>query len=168
MLACIRSGGSPFRKERGVQEENKAVVRRIIEEFLNSGDPDLAGELFHPDFVDHTPSNPDLGGLQNVKRSVADWHEAFPDTVNVVEELIAEGDMVAARWVTRGTHRGEFMELAPTGRSIEVGSSGIFRTSGGKVVESWDHFDALGMLEQLGAAPKPKSLRSDRHPPGSR
>ena len=139
-----------------MEEENKAVVRKVIEGFLNSGDSDVADELFAPDFVDHNPSNPGMGGLENVKRSVADWRRAFPDTVNEVEDLLAEGDRVAARWVTRGTHRGGFLGLPATGNRIEVTASGIFRVSGGKVAESWDHFDALGMLEQLGANPEPK------------
>lgn len=144
-----------------MEEANKAVVRKVIERFLNSADPDVADELFHPDFVDHNRSNPGMSGLENVKRSVADWHEAFPDTVSSLEDLLAEGDRVAARWTTRGTHRGEFLGLAATGNRIKVSSSGIFRISGGKVVESWDHFDALGMLKQLGATPKPKSVRDD-------
>jgi steroid delta-isomerase-like uncharacterized protein len=136
--------------------ENKDLVRRVIEEFLNSADPALADELFHPDFVDHNPSNPEMSGLENVKRSVTDWHRAFPDTVNAVGDLLAEGDRVAARWVTRGTHRGEFLGIPATDNRIEVTSSGIFRVEGGKVAESWDHFDALGMLAQLSATPVPK------------
>jgi steroid delta-isomerase-like uncharacterized protein len=85
-----------------------------------------------------------------VKRSVADWHRAFPDTVNEVGDVLAEGDLVAARWVTRGTHRGEFLGLPASGRRVEVTSSGVFRVEAGKVAESWDHFDALGLLGQLG------------------
>jgi predicted ester cyclase len=134
-------------------EENKALVHRVIEEFLNSADPDIADELFSPDFVDHNPSNPGIGGLENIKRSVADWHSAFPDTVNAVEDLLAEGDKVAARWVTRCTHLGRFLGILATGNRIEVTSSGIFRVLEGKVAEGWDHFDALGMLAQLGATP---------------
>lgn len=137
-------------------EENKLLVRKVIEEFLNSADPELADELFSPDFVDHNPSNPGMGGLENIKCSVADWHLAFPDTVNEVEDLLAEGDKVAARWVTRGSHRGEFLGIPATGNRIEVTSSGIFRISAGKVAESWDHFDALGLLRQLGVTLQPK------------
>ena len=144
-----------------MEEENKAVVRRVIEGFLNSGDPGEADDVFSPDFVDHNPSNPGMGGLQNVKRSVANWRRAFPDTENAVEDLLAEGDRVAARWVTRATHRGEFLGLPATGNRIEVTASGIFRISDGKVAESWDHLDVLGMLEQLGAAPKPKEFPHD-------
>lgn len=137
-------------------EDNKELVRRVIEGFLNSGDPALADELFYPDFVDHNPSNTGMDGLENIKRSVAGWHRAFPDTVNEVEDLLAEGDRVAARWVTRGTHSGEFLGIPATGARIAVTSSGIFRMEGGRVAESWDHFDVLGLLAQMGAAIVPK------------
>jgi steroid delta-isomerase-like uncharacterized protein len=149
------------KKERGVEEQNKTVVRRVIEGFLNYGDVSVVDDLFCPDFVDHNPSNPGMAGLENIKRSVADWHRAFPDPVNVVEELLVEEDRVAARWVTRGTHRGKFLGIPPTDNRIEVTSTGIFRMKDGRVVESWDHFDALGMLEQLGVAPNPEGSPLD-------
>jgi steroid delta-isomerase-like uncharacterized protein len=138
-----------------MEAENKALVRRVIEGFLNSGDPALADELFSPGYVDHNPSNPEMRGLDNIKRSVAAWHHAFPDTVNEVQDLIAEGDRVAALWVTRGTHQVEFLGIPATGNRIEATSSGVFRIEGGKVAESWDHFDALGMIGQLGASIEP-------------
>ena len=133
------------------EDANKDLVRRMIEGFLNSADPEMVPDLFHRDYVDNSPSNPGMGGLENIKRSVADWHRAFPDTVNEVQDVLAEGDLVAARWVTRGTHRGEFMGIPATGNRIEVESTGMFRTSSGKIAESWDHFDALGLIRQLGA-----------------
>lgn len=144
-----------------MEEQNKTTVRRVIVDFLNSGDPKVADEVFCPDFLDHNPSIPGMAGLENIKRSVAAWCMAFPDTVNVLEDLLAEGDKVAARWVTRGTHRGVFLGIPPTGNRIEVTSTGIFRMKDGRVAESWDHFDALGMLEQLGAVPKPKDSPLD-------
>ena len=133
------------------QEANKALVRRVIEGFLNSADPAMADDLFSPDYVDNNPSNPGMDGPKNIKRSVADWHRAFPDTVNEAQGFLAEGDLVAAHRVTRGTHRGEFMGIHATGSPIEVTSSGIFRVEGGRIAESWDHFDAPGLIRQLGA-----------------
>lgn len=111
--------------------ENRAIVRRVIEGFLDPADPDLADGLFSPGYVDNNPSNPGLCGLENVKRSVAAWHRASPDTVNETRGLLAEGDLVAARW-------------------------GESRISSGKVTESWDHFDALGLLRQLEVTLQPK------------
>jgi predicted ester cyclase len=133
-------------------EENKATARRVIEEFLNTGDPDVADEIFAAGYVDHSPSNPGMSGLENIKRSVNDWHTAFPDTGNTVEDVVAERDKVAVRWATRATHQGEFMGVLPTGTRIAVTGIGVFRFSGGKIVESWDEYDALGLLRQLGAS----------------
>ena len=123
-------------------ERNKAVVRRLIEEFLSTGDPDLAGEVFAPNYVDRTPSNPQLTGLENLKRFVNEWLSAFPDTQNVINDILAEGDRVAARWTVSATHRGRFRSVPPSGERVEVEAIGIFRLAGGKVVESWDKYDA--------------------------
>ena len=131
--------------------ENKALVRRVVEGFLNSADQGMAEELFSPTYVDNNPSNPGMGGLENVRRSVAGWHRAFPDTVNEVQDVLAGGDLVAARWVTRGTHLGEFMGIPATGTPIAVTSGGFSRIEDGRIAESWDHSDLPGMLRQLGA-----------------
>ncbi len=133
------------------REENKVVVRRVIEDLFNTGDPAIAEEVFAADYVDHTPSHPDLRGPENVARSVAEWRAAFPDTRSTVEDLVAEGDKVAARWTTEATHAGEFMGVAPTGRKVVVGWFGVFWLSRGKVIESWDTFNVVDMARQLGS-----------------
>jgi predicted ester cyclase len=138
-----------------VSEESKTIIRQVIEEFLNTGDPAVADEIFAVGYVDHNPSNPELHGIENIKKSVADRRAAFPDAHNVVEDVIAEGDKVAVRFTTRATHRGKFMGISPTGNRVVVTSIGIFRFSDGKIVESWDEYDALGLLRQLGASPLP-------------
>ncbi len=102
--------------------------------------------------IDHSPSRPGLPGPENLKRAVGEWRIAFPDTHNVVEDIVAEGDKVAARWTTYATHRGEFMGIAATGNRIAVTSFGIFRLSGDKIVESWDTFNVVEMMQQLGIA----------------
>ena len=84
-----------------MSEESKTIIRQVIEEFLNTGDPDVADEIFAVGYVDHNPSNPELHGIENIKKSVADWRAAFPDAHNVVEDVIAEGDKVAVRFTTR-------------------------------------------------------------------
>jgi predicted ester cyclase len=80
---------------------------------------------------------------------VSEWLAAFPDTVSVVRDMSAEGDRVAARWTTQATHRGEFMDFPPTGNRIDVTWYGIFRLSGGRIVESWDTFNVVEMMQQL-------------------
>jgi predicted ester cyclase len=98
----------------------------------------------------HNPSHPGLPGPENVKRSISQWLAAFPDTVSAAQDILAEGDRVAARWSTRATHRGEFMGVPPTGNPIYVTWFGIFRLSGGRIVESWDTFNVVEMMRQLG------------------
>ena len=133
-----------------MSEESKAVTRRLIEELFNTGNQEIADEVLAADYVDHSPSHPDLPGPENLKRAVGEWRVAFPDTHNVIEDIVAEGDRVAVRWTTHATHRGEFMGIAATGKRIAVTSFGIFRLSGGKIVESWDTFNVVEMMQQLG------------------
>lgn len=141
-----------------MSEDSKVITRRVIEEFLNTGNPaKVADEIFATNYVGHNPSNPGLSGLENIKRSGSAWHDAFPDTLDTVEDVIAEGAKVAVRWITYATHRGEFMGVPPTGSRVAVTSTGVFRFSGGKVVESWDEYYALGVLQQLGVCPLHRS-----------
>ena len=136
-------------------DANRTAVRRLLEEFLSCGDPTVADEVLAPEFVDHNPSNPGLPGRDNLKRSVAEWCRAFPDTRTVVDDLIAEADRVAARWTSTATHRGMFLGIPATGVHVSVTGSGLFRLVGGRIVESWDHFDALGLVRQLGGVVGP-------------
>ena len=87
---------------------------------------------------------------------MGEFRSAFPDFHVTIEDQIAEGDRVATRWTMRGTHEGEFRGISPTGKQITVTGIGIFRFSDGKVVESWDNFDQLGMMRQLGVIPSPE------------
>jgi steroid delta-isomerase-like uncharacterized protein len=130
-------------------EANKTVVLRLIEDLFNTGNLDIADEVLARDYVDHSPSHPELSGPENIKHSVSEWLNAFPDTVSVAHDVVAEGDKVAARWTTRATHRGEFMDVPPTGNRIDVTWFGMFRLSGGRIVESWDTFNVVELTKQL-------------------
>lgn len=92
-------------------------------------------------YVDHTPSNSGLASLENLKRFVEEWLSAFPDTRNIVHDMVAEGDRVAARWTVSATHKNQFRNIPPTGERTQVEAIGIFRLADGKVVESWDKYD---------------------------
>ncbi len=141
-----------------MSEENKAVVRRFIEEVWNSGNLDAIDELIAENHVDHDPAQAGgPGGRQGVRAFIEMYRSAYPDTHLELGELIAEGDLVAGTWTATGTHQGELMGIAPTGRSVSVTGIGIDRVSGGQIVESWANYDALGMLAQLGAIPAPAS-----------
>jgi steroid delta-isomerase-like uncharacterized protein len=88
--------------------------------------------------------------------TTGEFRGAFPDFYSTIDDQIAEGDGVATRWTMHGTHEGEFRGIAPTGKQITVTAIGIFRFSDGKVVESWDNFDQLGMMRQLGVVLPPE------------
>ena len=138
-------GQGPARLDGAVHQ-----VRLIGAKGVGARDLDIADEVLADAYVDHSASHPDLSGLENVKRSVSEWLTAFPDTVSVAQDVIAEGDKVAVRWTTQATHRDEFMGVPPTGNRIDVTWYGIFRLSGGTIVESWDTFNVVEMMQQLG------------------
>jgi len=136
-------------------EENKAIVRRQEEELFTQGNLDAADEIFAPNYVGHDPSNPeDIRGLEAAKQAASDYRKAFPDLQVIIEELIAEGDKVAARVRFRGTHQGELEGIAPTDRRVESTGIVISRIEGGKIAEDWANLDDLGLMSQLGAIPQ--------------
>ena len=137
-------------------EVNKALVRRQEEELFSRGNLDAADDIYAPDYVGHDPSNPmDVRGLEAAKQAAADYREAFPDLRVTVEDLIAEGDRVAAHLRFRGTHLGELDGIAPTGRRVDCTGIVVSRIEEGKIAEDWANFDDLGMMRQLGLIPKP-------------
>jgi steroid delta-isomerase-like uncharacterized protein len=139
-----------------MSEENKALVRRFIEEVWNNGNLGVIDELIAENHVDHDPAQAGApGGRQGMRAFVEMYRAAYPDTHLEIGEVIAEGDLVAMTWTATGTHQGELMGIAPTGRSVTVTGMGVDRISGGQIVESWANYDALGMLAQLGAIPAP-------------
>ena len=138
-------------------EENKALVQRFVEEAFNKGNLDIADEVYSSRFFSHDPSTPEgeRGGPEDVKQFVNMYRSAFPDGHTTIEDLIAEEDEVAYRWTYRGTHQGELMGTAPTGKEVIITGITIERISGGKIEEEWNNFDQLGMLQQLGVVPAP-------------
>jgi steroid delta-isomerase-like uncharacterized protein len=134
-------------------EENKAIFRRYVEEVGNEGRLELADEIFDRYLAHQADGSVLERGPEDVKRFMGEFRQAFPDFHSTVEDQIAEGDKVVTRWTMRGTHEGEFRGMPPTGNKLEITGIGIFRFSEGKVVESWDNFDQLGMMRQLGAIP---------------
>jgi len=136
-------------------EENKAKVRRLIEEFINKGNLAVADEIFATNFVNHSPAAGTTPDRQGIKQYITILHTAFSDFHCAIEDLIAEGDRVVVRLMCRGTHRGEFMGISPTGRQVNVTAISILRFAGGKVVERWNNTDNLGMLQQFGVVLPP-------------
>jgi len=134
-------------------EANKALDRRSLEEVWNQGNLDVADELFDANFVYHITGIPDVQGPEGVKQVVTMYRTAFPDLQYTEEDMIAEADKVALLWTATGTHNGEFMGLPPSGNQITVTGISFGCFAGGKFVEEWSNYDALGLMEQLGAAP---------------
>ena len=137
-------------------EENKAVVRHLIEEVVNAGNLGAAEELYAPDYAPGDASvSGDARGPEAAKRLVAAYRAAYPDFSMTVEDEVAEGDKVATRYVARGTHEGEISGVAPTGRRFEVSGICIHRVVDGRIVEGWWQANELGVLRQLGLIPDP-------------
>src|SRR5215207_544079 len=136
-------------------EENKALVRRFVEEFWNEGNMTAADELMEIDAVIHMPTG-EVVDLDGLKSFVGTWRASFPDWHSTVKELIAEGDKVAERWTGRGMHRGELQGIPPTGKRVEVPGSVFYRIAGGKIVEFRGRLDMMSLMQQLGALIKPK------------
>ena len=136
-------------------EENKAIFRRYVEEVSNQGNLEVAEEIFDR-YLAHQPDGSALErGPEDVKRFMGEFRAGFPDFHSTIEDQIAEGDKVVTCWRMRGTHRGEFRGIAPTGMEVDVTGIVIFRFSDGKVVESWDNFDQIGMMRRLGVIRAP-------------
>ena len=133
-------------------ETNKTLVRRFYEEGFNQRNLALVDELCTSDHLFHnTPTT--LHGREEFKQLLSVYLTAFPDARFFVEDAIAEGDRVASRYTFRGTHQGELMGIPPTGKHVTVTGIIINRIAGGKSVEGWLNFDALGLLQQLGVVP---------------
>ena len=141
------------------EEENKALLRRAVEEvFSAQGDVDVADEIFDPDYVGMNPTEPqDVHGPEGAKELANMYRSAFPDVRLIIEEQVAEGDKVVTRWIAYGTHQGEMMGIAPTGNQVRVEGITISHIQEGKIVQEWELFDTLGLMQQLGAAPTPNA-----------
>lgn len=136
-----------------MSEQNKALVRRVIEEVVNRGNLELVYQLISPDYAYFEPTLGSMRGREGYKGIVATYRNAFPDLKLVIDEQIAEGEAVVTRWRGEGTHGGELMGIAPTGRRVSVQGVVISRIKNGQLVDDFECYDVLGMLRQLGVAP---------------
>lgn len=136
-------------------DENKAVVSRFVEEFWSQGNIAAADELMTADATIVLPGRGQVS-KESFKAFAVTLRSAFPDWYSTQEELIAEDDRVGERWTGRGTHRGEFLGVPPTGRQVTVPGFVFYRITSGKIAEFRGLFDGLSMLHQLGAMPPSK------------
>lgn len=136
-----------------MSEENKALVRRWFDEVWNKGNADAIDDLFDENGIAHglsdDPSNP-IRGPRDYRPFYAVFREAFPNMTIVVEDMVAEGDKVAARCSVHGKHEGDFMGRAATQSPVDITGITIVRIAGGKIVEAWNNFDFMTLYRQCG------------------
>jgi steroid delta-isomerase-like uncharacterized protein len=132
-------------------EENKDLARRSWETVDN---PERLDEVYAPDVVWHNPEG-EVRGIEEARQLADMYNTAFPDVSATVEDVIAEGDKAVTRVTLRGTHQGETEQFGPaTGRQVEAEGLSLHRIEGGKIVEEWNSYDNLSVLQQLGLAPE--------------
>ena len=136
-----------------MSQDNVAMMHRIYDEVLNTGNMDIADQLIAANSISHEVPPDYPAGLEGWKQFWTGFRAAFPDLHLTIHDTIAEGDKVVCRCTMRGTHRGEFMGIPATGKEVLVEGIDVARFAGGKGVEHWAFYDELGMMQQLGAIP---------------
>ena len=136
-----------------MSEENKAVLRRWFDEVWNNGRSEVIDELFDEYGIAHglsdDPENP-IRGPRDYRPFYDAFRQGFPHMTIVIEDMIAEGDKVAARCSVRGKHEGEFMGRTATQAPVEITGITIVRVANGKIVEAWNNFDFMNLYKQCG------------------
>jgi steroid delta-isomerase-like uncharacterized protein len=132
----------------------QALVQRFFNDVFNRQDLQGANEVLAPGFVAHHPAFPDgIRGVEGIMQMMGMFRAGLPDLKYTLEDTVQNDSKIAARWSAIGTHRGSFMGVAATDRTIRVIGIDIFRAEGGKLVEAWVCSDFFGMFQQMGAFP---------------
>ena len=136
-------------------ENNKAVAHQMLDEVFNQGNMSLADELLSPNYIEHEELPPGVpAGREGLKQTILMTRAAFPDFSATIEDIVAEGDKVAQRITWTGTHKGDFMGIPATGKSVSIQVLDIIRVVDGHIVEHWGLMDSMGLMQQLGALPE--------------
>jgi len=135
--------------------ENKALIRKWFQDVWNRGSVSAIDEMLADDAVVHGLGPADLHGAAGFKTFHAAYRDAFPDVTINIDELIDEGHIVAVRWSGTGTHQGAGLGFAATGKRVSFSGMTFVRVQHGKLVEGWNSFDQLGMLQQIGVVNLP-------------
>jgi steroid delta-isomerase-like uncharacterized protein len=161
MHEALRASGFPQPKFKAYEvltirsgaESAKALARRVFDEVWTQGNLDVIDELFASDCTSFDPVNGEVRGPAGVRGLISMYRTAFPDTRMTILHQLAERDWVATHWTATGTHQGELMGIPPTGTQVTVSGVQLMRVVDGKIVEGTGVFDALGLLQQIGAVP---------------
>lgn len=136
--------------------ENSDRIFEILTELWNTGNGELAKQIYSSDAERTDPNGPEpTRGPQQVATYVAEVRSGFPDFNLQITRRITDGDQIASEWVCNGTHRGTFLGIPPTGRQVQINGVTLSRIKGNHIVEERAYFDRLSMLQQLGVAPAP-------------
>lgn len=141
----------------GTTGENMALVRRCWEAVFSDHNLAALEDFVAPSYTWHGPGQDVSGRDAFTKQVVLGFLGAFPDLQITFEDQIVEGDKVASRWTTRGTHQGDLQGIPPTGKQFTMMGLVISRLADGKIAEEWETFDMLGMMQQLGVIPAPEA-----------
>jgi steroid delta-isomerase-like uncharacterized protein len=135
-------------------DDNKAIHRRLWEEFRGDGKAELADELLTADYVGHDSNDPeDIQGPEGAKQQLSSYRTAFPDMSATVTEQDEDGDKVTSSWTVTGTHDGDLMGIPPSGKKVEVSGTTTASFADGKIAEESHQWDRTDMLRQIGADP---------------
>ncbi|MCD6517599.1 MAG: ester cyclase [Candidatus Aminicenantes bacterium] len=151
-----------FRAQAALEEQNKKIVRRYAEEEDKGNLLEIIDEIVAPDVIYHYPNNVTVNGLESIKESSPQFHKAFPDLKHTIEFQMAEGEYVTTRYTWKGTHKGKYLGVEPTGKELTFTFIDVGRVKDGKIVEAWIELDFLGVMQQLGMELKPKEDESLR------
>jgi len=136
-------------------EENKAIIRRLVQEGLNKDNIPLIKEYRAADYVYHNPAGIETRGLQDLERRITVLRTAFPDLHIEIEGIIGEGNEVAARLKTSGTFLGKFRDIEPNGKSFQTRASMFYRFGNGKIVEEFEYMTEPNFFDQVGITWRP-------------
>ena len=136
-------------------EENKTRLRRVFDEGINQKQLDVFDELLAPNYVNYNMPAP-APGPAGFKQVIGMFQTAFPDMRITIEDEFGEGDKVGTRGYMTGTHKGEFMGIPATNKSVKVSYIDLWHAENGKFVENWVQLDMLGLMQQLGVVPAPE------------
>lgn len=138
-----------------MSEDNKTITRHIFDEVWGAYNVNKVEQYFAPNYINH-PEMPGMPkGNEGVKAQVRMFASAVSDNKHTIEDLLADGDKVVIRWSATAKQTGELVGIPATGKQFKVTAINIYRFVGGKVVEGWNEYDSLGMMQQLGAIPAP-------------
>jgi len=137
-----------------MSEAHEEVMRRFVEEVINNGNFSVLDEVVHPNYVYRSPDQ-ELQGPESLKGLFAAYRAAFPNLNMEVDDLVIAGDKAVTAFTLTGTHEGDLMGIAATGKQMKVNGMVLSRFEDGKIVEEWEILDLLTMFQQLGVVSLP-------------